>query len=70
MDCICLRIFYAELLIRLELTDADAPVGLYLHSTPNPSFVKGGALEVVSTTLNKMQNEGFNHKAKPFALSC
>ena len=41
---------FSELLIRLELTDADAPVGLYSHSSPNPSFVKGGALEVVSTT--------------------
>ena len=41
---------FSELLIRLELTDADAPVGLYLHSSPNPSFVKGGALEVASST--------------------
>ena len=24
---------FSELLIRLELTDADAPVGLYLHSS-------------------------------------
>ena len=29
-----------ELLMRIELTDADAPVGLYLHSLLNPPLVK------------------------------
>ena len=55
---------FSELLIRLELTGADAPVGLYLHSSQTLLWQRR-ALEVASYAYLKFKTRNLTIRLNP-----